>query len=659
MGIHTCNLRVQDLPSYIPPSASGVVPGAQERLPALSPAQRQILGRRQRAVDDDNDLAGSQSELPEASASHIAPTESPRRKRRRADNTMLADSDRAAASNGTSRPYANGKSHPRSSVTATTNGTSKAVNGSSKARPSETYLGHDREEVTRLLIQALSDMGYHSAAQSVSQESGFELESPMVAAFRNAILEGNWAEAEHLLSGAVVSGERGSEHGNGLVLANGANRQMMRFWIRQQKFLELLEQRETGRALVVLRTELTPLYQDTQKLHFLSSLLMCQKAEDLKSKAEWDGAFGESRHILLSQLSIMLPEHRLAILLHQVKDNQIARCLWHSSAISPSLYADHVCDQRQFPTENVLELDEHEDQVWQVVFSHDGTKLASCGQGKQVIIWDVPSFEPLHILKDHDDGVGNVAWSWDDSMLVTCCQDRYARLWDVKTGACLQKLERCQEPVTSCVWATDNQTFVTGALDKTHGLIQWNLAGEKVYDWNTPHRVEDLAVSPDGHWLVASDGGANIHVYNFATRELEYQMDLQVRLTSVSISQNSRYLLVNHNNGIAQLIDLIRREPVQSYTGFTSEKYMIRSAFGGADESFVISGSEDGSINIWHKETAYPVVKLNGHIPGCNSVSWSPTDPCLFASCGDDGKIKIWSNEDWRRAHREANRSAD
>ncbi|XDG01996.1 hypothetical protein ABKA04_001611 [Annulohypoxylon sp. FPYF3050] len=529
--------------NYAPPSTSGVVPGIQERLPAIS-AQRQVLGRRQRTQydsNDDSDLPGFQSELREAEASRAVPSDSPRRKRRRADGNMLADADRPVASNGTSRPYANGKSHQRASASATANGTGKTVNGSSKARQTGTYHGHDREEVTRLLIQALSDMGYQSAAQSVSQESGYEMESPMVAAFRNAILEGDWVEAEELLSGAIISGDRLGEKSNGLVLAYGADIKMMRFWIRQQKFLELLEQKQTGRALVVLRTELTPLYQDTQKLHFLSSLLMCQKPEDLKTKAEWDGAYGDSRQILLSQLS-----------------------------------------------------NEHDEQVWQVVFSHDGSKLASCGQGKQVIIWDVPSFTPLHYLRDHEDGVGNVAWSWDDSMIVTCCQDRHARLWDVNSGQCLKKFDRCQEPVTSCVWAADGETFVTGALDKTHGLVQWNIHGEKVHDWNISHRVEDLAISLDGRWLVASDGATNVHVYNFVTRELEYQMDLQVRLTSISISQNSRHLLVNHNNGVAQLIDLILREPVLSYTGFTSEKYMIRSVFGGADESFVISGSEDG-----------------------------------------------------------------
>ena len=146
-------------------------------------------------------------------------------------------------------------------------------------------------------------MGYNSAAESVSLASGFDLESPTVAAFRSAIVEGNWAEAEQLLSGATVSGERGHQGGNGLVLTSGADRNVMRFWIRQQKFLELLENRETSQALAVLRTELTPLNQDVQKLPFLSSLLMCQTRDDLLAKANWDGAYGRSRQILLSELS--------------------------------------------------------------------------------------------------------------------------------------------------------------------------------------------------------------------------------------------------------------------------------------------------------------------------------------------------------------------
>lgn len=126
----------------------------------------------------------------------------------------------------------------------------------------------------------------------------------------------------------------------------------------------------------------------------------------------------------------MLPEHRLAVLLQQVKEHQIGGCVYHTSAASPSLYADHYCDKSNFPTELLAELDKHTGEVWQIEFSHDGKRLASCGIDRHVIIWDVPSLDVLFKLDGHEGGVGNLAWSPDDTMLVSCGRDHYARIWD-------------------------------------------------------------------------------------------------------------------------------------------------------------------------------------------------------------------------------------
>ncbi len=227
---------------------------------------------------------------------------------------MLAEVDGQEPSNGSLRGVSNGSRAGEGTPSdvlgrpykaEATNGS--AQNGKTPAHVTPpTFFGHDREEVTRILIQALSDMGYHAAAESVSRDSGYELENPTVVAFRTAVLEGSWGKAEELLSNAVCSGD--THPSNGLVLAQGADKNIMRVWLRQQKFLELLERRETGRALGVLRSELTPLCSEQhQKLHFLSTLLMCQSAEDLKLKAEWDGAHGQSRRILLSELASPYP----------------------------------------------------------------------------------------------------------------------------------------------------------------------------------------------------------------------------------------------------------------------------------------------------------------------------------------------------------------
>ncbi|RKF55099.1 WD repeat-containing protein 26 [Erysiphe neolycopersici] len=509
------------------------------------------------------------------------------------------------------------------------------------------YFGHDREEVTRILQQALSDLGYGKSALVLSEESGFELESPAVAEFRNAVIQGDWAHAEQFLFGGPTD-----QPGQGLALRDGVDMSAMRFWLRQQKYLELLEKRDTGSALMVLRFELTPLYQDTGKLHFLSSLLMCQSADDLKAKAEWDGAAGNSRYNLLSDLckcvspSVILPEHRLAVLLQQVKKHQIARCLYHNTASSPSLYQDHTCDRSKFPSHSVIELDKHSGEVWQVKFSNDGTKLASCGEDGTCIIYEVGTFDLLQTLIISELGISSIAWSPDDCLIVTCANDKHATLWNSSTGVSRRKLPKFGEPVSSCVWAPDGQSFVTGCLDKERNLCQWNLNGQLLYDWRRTHRVQDLAVSNNGHYLVALDNETKIYVYNFVTRELEYQLDLKFKMGSVSISQNSRYLLVNKLNGELRMIDLETRQTIREFkSGENGGQYVIRSSFGGANESFVVVGSEEGYIYIWHKESGQLIEKLEGHKKGCcTAVSWSPVDPCIFATAGDDTKVRIWAN---------------
>ncbi|CAM1508370.1 Fc.00g052180.m01.CDS01 [Cosmosporella sp. VM-42] len=622
----------------------------------------QVLGRRRRSFSPDSPSSSGLGLGDLFNTVENENTHERAKKRRRGDTmTMMNEGDMSELSNGNKTSHSNGSTSQHGGSSAgVTNGHKLGVtlNGSSNRgenngtttitqRPT-TYFGHNREEVTRILIQALSDMGYETAAKLVSQQSGHELESPTVAGFRSAVLEGSWPVAEQLLTGA--SYEAAGE-GNGLVLAPGSDRNAMRFWIRQQKYLELLEQRDTTRALMVLRGELSPLSHDTPKLHFLSGLLMCQSTKEIMSQADWDGVNGESRRRLLSELSkcispsVMLPENRLVVLLQQVKQNQIESCLYHTEAMSPSLYSDHYCERRNFPSEPAIDLGGQGGEIWQVQFSHDGKKLAASGSDERVMLWDTTTWNPILDLPDHKSGVGNFAWSPDDSMIVTCSQDRQARIWDVMTGNMLRALPPFDEPVSGCVWAADGSSFVLGNLGRRCSLCTVIFQTGEIQDWGKKHRVQDLCGSPDGRWLVAVDDQNTIHVYNAITRELEYDMELKARPTSVSISSNSQHLLVNKQDGEAQLINLSSRKLVQKYFGHKGGDYLIRSAFGGANEAFVTSGSEDGNVMIWHKNSGTAVERLSCHGQRSNSVSWNPADPLVLASGGDDGKIQIWTSK--------------
>lgn len=293
----------------------------------------------------------------------------------------------------------------------------------------------------------------------------------------------------------------------------------------------------------------------------------------------------------------MLPEHRLAVLLNQVKQSQISNCMYHNTAASPSLYYDHSCERKNFPLQVVLTLEKHTNEVWQVEFSHNGAYLASCGGDGTAIIYDAETFNVLHTLREHEDGICSIAWSPDDTTIVTCSKDKHARLWDTATGQCIRELRELGQPVTSCVWAPDGQSFVLGCLDVRMNLCQWGLDGSVIYDWNRPHRIQGLAISPNGTRLVAIDVRTSVHVYNFQTRELEYTLDLKVKLSSVAISEDSKYFLINKTDGQARLYDIETQEPVRAYSGHKGGEFAVRTSFGGANEAFVISGSEGTSLN--------------------------------------------------------------
>jgi hypothetical protein len=92
-----------------------------------------------------------------------------------------------------------------------------------------------------------------------------------------------------------------------------------------------------------------------------------------------------------------------------------------------------------------------------------------------------------------------------------------------------------------------------------------------------------------------------IYVYNFITHECEYEMDMHCKMNSVEISANSRYLLIHRTDGEARMIDLETQELVRTFRGDKGGNYIVKASFGGANESFVVVGSEGVQISYYSR----------------------------------------------------------
>ena len=216
------------------------------------------------------------------------------------------------------------------------------------------------------------------------------------------------------------------------------------------------------------------------------------------------------------------------------------------------------------------------------------------------------------------------------------------------------RYEKHMDSVTSCAWLPDSERFVSGSIDKY--IYMWHLDGRCIRHWKGS-RINDLAISRSGKWMVSTSNEKKFHLYDLV-KDTEIAVQEQESIISLCLSKHSDMLLVNLQNQKIHLWDLndffasngaisLPTEPVRRYRGQHEKqgRYVIRSCFGGSNETFVVSGSEDSQVYIWHQQKGDLLKVLSGHSGTVNAVTWNPADPYTFASASDDHSIRIWGRE--------------
>ncbi|KAL7414801.1 hypothetical protein BDY24DRAFT_18376 [Mrakia frigida] len=545
----------------------------------------------------------------------------------------------------------------------------------------------DRGEFVRIAIQALRDCGYSESALTLEEESGYILEVAPIGEFKAAILGGRWDEALGLMEATGLSG-------SGWEVS-------VKFAIAEQEYLELLETSQTKKALVVLRSKLAPLNLDAERLHRLSSFMLCLGRDELLQRAAWDGVEGSSRQNLLNQIqahippNLMIPPRRLSTLFHQALSHQRDASFYYvQPSTSSTLLSDVKTDRSQFPLVMSARLQHHEDEVWNVAWSHSGEFLVSVGKDKLVVVWRIGpkptegttslrQIDLLHVLSNHRDPVGYLAWSPDDSILLTTAENLIL-VWNTKTWTCTKTLFHHDDPVTAVRWLPDGSGFFCSVDDGK--IYRYDSTGSPVGQPTDvfPLRIYDFDLTPDGKHLLGvaaiarepmsihhhshrgggsssmetGNGGGESRGYREPSyRTVMYEVEtmrmvpghhhiMTGDVTNFKLSKDGKTGLVNKNPDDIQLWSFESSEPhlIRHLAGHTQSKFYVRSCFAGPNDNLVISGSEDSNVYVWHRQTGELLEVLSGHGHGVvNAVAWRPDVPgedgAMFASCGDDGEM--------------------
>lgn len=149
--------------------------------------------------------------------------------------------------------------------------------------------------------------------------------------------------------------------------------------------------------------------------------------------------------------------------------------------------------------------DDDHDNINAVIYSPDGSLIASAHNEKVIRIWDTNTGECLRILGENETGhslaVYCIAFHPDGCHLVSGSEDKTIRMWEVNTGECLMTIEAHKKPIESICYNPAGTRFSSVSRDKK--IKEWNAETGECLQTLEGHRelVSTVVYTNDGEFL--------------------------------------------------------------------------------------------------------------------------------------------------------------
>jgi WD40 repeat protein len=311
-------------------------------------------------------------------------------------------------------------------------------------------------------------------------------------------------------------------------------------------------------------------------------------------------------------------------------------------------------------TPPLLELKGHTDWINKVIYSPDGTRLATASRDHTVKVWDAAKGKDLLTLKGHAGNVKSVAYSPDGKKLASTSgkwhKDKKLwqgeiKIWDAASGKELQTLAGHSDEIESVAYSPDGKWLASAGKDRT--IILWNAASGKEVNTLKGHggEIESIAFSPDSKFL-ASVGGlmetkdkktftesGELKIWDVAAgKEFKTLKAASRALTSVVYGKEGKVLAAGSFDGTIHVWDPATGKEALTWK---APEGVLALAYSPNSQR-VASGGWDKAVTLWDSGSGKEVIAFKGHTNSVSSVAYHPGGSQL-ASASLDQTVKIWS----------------
>ena len=304
-------------------------------------------------------------------------------------------------------------------------------------------------------------------------------------------------------------------------------------------------------------------------------------------------------------------------------------------------------------------LNGHDGAITDVVYSPDGSLIATASLDGTIRFWDAADGSPIRTLTGHGGGVNSIAFAPDGQLIVSGSDDRTARLWSATDGSLLRILTPLMEsrvvevefsPDGSLIAMGGNRCVVelrrvpSGILSRTIvplGCAPGNPGGSVDF-WG-------LAFNGDGSRVLTGDGrpccGGGIlqwtETANYTPPEVLKTGNVVVRDMALS-PDGSEIALALVGLSDFWLLDAATGVPKAV---LSDHVFRVNDVEYSPDGSLLASASNDTGIGLWRASDGVLLQMLHEHRMQATTIAFSP-DGLQLATGSQDGEIHIWNVED-------------
>ena len=289
-----------------------------------------------------------------------------------------------------------------------------------------------------------------------------------------------------------------------------------------------------------------------------------------------------------------------------------------------------------------------------LVYSPDGSILASANDDRTVKLWDSLSGEILCVLRGHDSEIISCNFSPDGKRIVSGGKDEQIHVWDIATGNLLNVINKQGlTPIYDCKFSTNGKyiywtqgNFRLRKFDFTSSQkIEFLFSLPKIIEINENWKTNAFAESPDGSRVVLSCLDNVLRVWDITKNKLLHSLiGHNAKINSCNYSHTGDKIVSASDDHKVIVWDDNSGDMYCSLEGHTSP---VTACEFSADDRLIISADSSGAIKFWEPKKHKQITSHEKHSGIVWACEYSP-DGKYIASSSLDGSVRIWNSSTGR-----------